>query len=100
MFFTTNPTGNFGTSDAVTVLDTDSDPIAGNVSAATSYNFTFDYDGNVQGGRTPETDAAVTVVAIGLQNAQYVLAEGTIGRTTNNVITLVSALERNYDNPV
>lgn len=100
MFFTNNPAGDFGTTDAVQVQDADSVPIGGNVGGLTSVSFTFDYDGNVQGGRTAETNAAVTVVAIGLNNAQYVLAEGTIARSTANSVTLVSALERNYDNPL
>lgn len=100
MFFTTNPAGNFGTSDAVTVNDNSGSPIAGTVSGGSSVSFDFDYDGNVQGGRTAGTDAAVTVVAIGLDTAQYVVATGTITRTTGITISLVSALERNYANPV
>lgn len=100
MFFTTNPGGDFGTSAAILVDDADGIPISGDVSTASSVSFTFDYDGNIQGGRTPETNANVTVVAIGLENAQYVLATGTIARSTANSITLVSPLERNYSNPV
>lgn len=99
MFFTTNPGGDFGTADAILVEDADGIAISGDVAGATSVSFTFDYDGNVQGGRTPETNAGVTVVAIGLENAQYVLASGTIARSTANSITLVSPLERNYSNP-
>jgi hypothetical protein len=60
---------------------------------------TFDYDGNVQGGRTSGTDAAVTVVAIGLQTAQFVKVTSTITRSVDNNISLVSSLERNYRNP-
>ena len=59
---------------------------------------TFDYDGNVQGGRTAGTDAAITAVAIGLSTGQYVSATGTIARSTANSISLVAALERNYEN--
>jgi hypothetical protein len=73
--------------------------IAGNVSGQASINFTFDYDGNVQGGRTAGTNADVTLVAIGLNTAQYVISTGTITRSTANTITAVSALERNYSNP-
>ena len=62
--------------------------------------WTFDYDGNVQGGRTPATDAPVTVVAIGLQTAQYVRTTSTITRATGQTIAMVAALERNYSNPV
>jgi hypothetical protein len=99
MFFTSVPNGNFGTADAITVEDDSGTPIADDISGRTSISFTFDYDGNVQGGRTAGTNANITVVAIGLNNAQYVLANGTIARSTANAITLVSALERNYSNP-
>lgn len=43
---------------------------------------------------------SVTVVAIGLGTAQYVTATGTIARSISNSFSLVSALERNYQNPV
>ena len=61
--------------------------------------FNFDYDGNVQGGRAAATNADVTIVAIGLNTAQYVVATGTITRATGLSFGLVSALERNYSNP-
>lgn len=76
-----------------------SETIAGNVTGA-QVQFTFDYDGNVQGGRTSGADAAVTVVAIGLDKAQYVKATSTIGRSNANSVSLVASLERNYSNPV
>lgn len=98
MFFTTNPTGNFGTSTAVIVQDNSSTDIQGNVSGASSISFDFDYDGNSQGGRTPATDADVTIVAIGLNGAQYVVATGTITRAVGQNFSLVAPLERNYAN--
>ena len=61
--------------------------------------FDFDYDGNTQGGRTPSTDAAVTVVAIGEDDAQYVVAEAVITRASGQNIALVAPQERNYANP-
>jgi len=99
MFFTSVPSGSFGSASAVIVEDNDGIPITGSVSGSSSVAFTFDYDGNKQGGRTSGSDATVTVVAIGLSTAQYVSAESTIERTKTNVITLVSSLERNYENP-
>jgi len=99
LFFTTNPGGDFGSNAAVIVDDASVVDIAGNVSGQATINFTFDYDGNVQGGRTAGTNADVTLVAIGLNTAQYVIATGTITRSTANSITAVSALERNYSNP-
>jgi hypothetical protein len=99
MFFLSVPDGDFGTPEAVTVQDSDSNPIAGNVGGAASISWDFAYDSNSQGGRTPGTDADVVVVAIGLQTAQYVRTDTTITRTTGQNISLVSALERNYSNP-
>lgn len=98
MFFTTNPGGDFGTSSAILVDDNSGADIAGTVGGNTTIAFDFDYDGNVQGGRTAGTDAAVTVVAIGLSGAQYVVAEATITRAVGQNISLVAALERNYQN--
>ena len=97
MYFTTNPAGAFGTANAVLVQDSNLSSIAGGISAAT-IPFSFNYDSNVQGGRTASTDAAVTVVAIGLTTGQYVAATGMISRNTGQSISLTAALERNYAN--
>ncbi len=99
MFFTSVPSGAYGTANAVLVNDNDGNTISGAASAA-SIAYTFDYDNNVQGGRTSGTNAPVTVVAIGLEDAQFVDAVSTIQRTKTNDITLVAALERNYSNPL
>jgi len=99
MFFTTNPGGDFGTSSAILVDNAAGDDIAGNVSGNSSISFDFDYDGNTQGGRTAGTDADVTIVSIGLNTAQYVVATGTITRATGLNFSLVAPLERNYSNP-
>jgi hypothetical protein len=98
LYFTTNPGGDFGTSSAILVDNNAGTDITGSISAA-SISFDFDYDGNNQGGRTPGTDADVTLVAIGLDGAQYVVATGTITRTTGISITATAGLERNYSNP-
>lgn len=89
----------YGTTDALIVEDNDGVPITGNISGQPSTSFTFDYDGNVQGGRTPGTDANVVIVAIGLQTAQFVSINATIGRAVGQQFSLVSNLERNYSNP-
>ena len=99
MFFTSVPSGDYGTVNAVLVQDNFGNTISGAASAA-SIEYTFDYDNNTQGGRASGTDAPVTVVAIGLEDAQFVSATSTIQRTKTNDITLVAALERNYSNPV
>lgn len=94
MFFTSG----FGTGSAILVEDESGTDISGSISGNSSVSFDFDYDGNTQGGRTAGTDANVTVVAIGLDTAQYVAAEGTITRATGQNISLVAPLERNYSN--
>jgi len=98
MFFTSIGASAYGTADAILVENTNNVTISGLASAA-EISWTFDYDGNVQGGRTPATDANVTVVAIGLNTAQFVRTTSTITRATNQTISLVAALERNYSNP-
>ncbi len=99
MFFTTLPgAGNdFGESGALLVQNSAGVDITGSISSA-SIPFSFAYDSNAQGGRTSGTDAAVTVVAIGANTAQYVSTTATIARSTGQNISLVAALERNYQN--
>ena len=118
MFFTNlgneggDVSASFGLPDAVIVQDNDGLNITGSLrvggassGVTSSIAFTFDYDGNVQGGRTPgdgtagSSDAGVTVVAIGLASAAYVTVTSNIERTKANNISLVAALERNYENP-
>lgn len=101
VYFTTLPgAGNdFGESGALLVDDNAAADMTGDVSASPSIQHTFNYDGNVQGGRTAGTDADITAVAIGLTTGQYVKATGTIQRSTSNSVSLVAALERSYQNP-
>ena len=94
MFFSSN----FGSASALLVDDNDGADISGNIGGSATVSWSFDYDGNTQGGRTAGTDAAVTVIAIGLDTAQYVSATATIGRATGQNISLVAPLERNYSN--
>lgn len=100
VYFTTLPgaTNDFGESGAVLVDDASAADMTGVISGSSIIK-TFDYDGNVQGGRTAGTDAAITVVAIGLTTGQYVKATGTIQRSKSNSVALVAPLERNYANP-
>ena len=73
--------------------------IAGAINA-TTVAFDFDYDNNVQGGRTAATDAAVVLVAAGLEAAQVAVAKGlTITRATGLSFSVTAATERNYSNP-
>jgi hypothetical protein len=97
MFFTTLPgAGNdYGESGAVTVDDKDAADIAGTISGA-QMAFTFDYSNNNQGGRTPGTNAAVTVVAGYPGSAKPVVASGTISQSKAISITLTAETDRAY----
>lgn len=97
MFFTTLPgAGNdWWEAGAVTVNDKDGTPITGTISSG-SIAFTFDYDGNVQGGRTAGTDAAVTIVAGRPGYAKPVVATGTISRSKWLSFSLVAEQDRAY----
>ncbi len=88
---------NFGTSSAVLVDDNSAVAISGIVTGDT-IAFDYDYDNDTAGGGAG-IDKDVTVVAIGDDTAQYVIATGTIARTNANSISLAAALERNYSNP-
>jgi hypothetical protein len=97
MYFTTLPgaSNDYGESGAVVVDDGSAIDIAGTVSGA-SIGFTFDYDNNVQGGRTPGLDAAVTVVAGNPGSAKPVVATGTISRSKGITISLTAEVDRGY----
>ena len=100
MVFETLPGGkNYGTANAQTVNDAAGAAIAGQVSGRAGIPFTFAYDSNVQGGRAAAADAAVVVIGSGTSGAKFVLARGTINRSTGQVFALVSEKERSYRNP-
>lgn len=104
VFFTNDDAGDntgrdFGTSTAILAQDDTSTNMSAAVSSASSVTLTYDYDSNVQrGAASAGTDAPITVIGIGLETGQYISATGTIARSTTNTVSLVSALERNYDN--
>jgi hypothetical protein len=99
VFFTTSDDGNFGQSTAELVeTNTTGTFMEGTISGASSVSLSYNYDGNIQrGGGTGGTDANITAVAIGLTKGQYVKATSTIARSKTNSVSLVAALERNYD---
>jgi len=97
-FFTSVPSGDFGSNNAIivddnTATDMDFTTIAGNIQRS------FDYTNNNQGGRTPDTDAAITVVALGDDLAQHILVTTTITKVSAITVAVGPALERNYSNP-
>lgn len=100
IFFTDANGNKFDSPNAIIMEDNSGAQMAGSTLGSSSVVFDFDYDGNVQGGRTPGTDVEYTAVALGLTTGQYVITTGTITRSTANSINFVAALERNYDNPI
>ena len=98
VFFTTSDDGNFGSEGAELVeTNTTGTFMEGTVNGASSVNLSYNYDGNIQrGGGTGGTDANITAVAIGLTKGQYVKATSTIARSKTHSVSLVAALERNY----
>ena len=97
LMFTAPPgAGNdFGEAGAVTVNDASGTPIAGAINAA-SIAFTFDYDGNTQGGYAGGTDRPVTLIGIKPGTGKYVAATGTLTRSKNIVLSLVAEQDRAY----
>jgi hypothetical protein len=106
MFYTSVPSGDYGTANAIIVDDYSSVPISGSITlnpsitAGNDYiDFTYDFDFNTQGGRNKDTAAhnATTIVCIGLETAQFVSTTTlTLARTKTNNVSIVAALERNY----
>jgi hypothetical protein len=86
---------DYGAAGAITVQDASGADIQGTISSE-SILFTFAYDSNTQGGRTAETDAAVTVVAGNAGSAKPVVTTYTITRATGQNITLTAEQDRAY----
>ena len=95
MYFLDTVTGDYGAATAITVNDKDGLPITGTISSG-SVAFTFDYDGNVQGGRTAGTDAQVVLVAGNKGSAKPVVATGTISRAKGISLSCVAETDRAY----
>lgn len=96
---------NSNTADTITV-----DGVFENTSTNQSYaifdkrttavSWTFDYGGSSTRNDGLSGDAPITIVALGLDNAQYVTATGSIGSTAGQNFTVTAPLERNYNDPV
>lgn len=95
MYFLDTATGDYGTATAATVNDKNGSPIQGTITGGT-ISFTFDYDGNTQGGRTAGTPADVVIVAGNKGSAKPVVAQGTITRAKDYVHSLVAEADRAY----
>lgn len=97
LFFTSPPgAGNdYGEAGAITVNNASGVPITGTISAS-SVEFTYDYDGNVQGGFTAGTDRAVTLVGIRPGSAKFVVSTGTLSKSKGIALSLVAEQDRVY----
>lgn len=102
IYFTNDEAGDnigrdYGTSSAIIVQDSYYNNISGHINGRASISFTYDYDGNIQRGLSSAgTNIPITIVAIGLNTAQFVKLEGVMTRAKTNSFSLVSSLERNY----
>ena len=82
--------------DAIIVQDDSPADVTGLTSGGDE-QFSFDFDGNTQGGRTVSTDTYVIARAIGLDGAQFVQSSvATISSGTPLTITLTASNELNY----
>lgn len=97
LLFTAPPgAGNdYGEAGAITVNDAGGTPITGTISSG-SIPFTYDYDGNVQGGFTAGTDRPVTLIGIRPGSGKFVAATGTLTRSKTIVLSLVAETDRAY----
>lgn len=97
MLFTSPPgAGNdYGEAGAITVNDATGTPITGTISSGT-ISFTYDYDGNVQGGYTGGTDRPVTLIGIKPGSGKFVAATGTLTRSKAIGLSLVAEADRVY----
>ena len=98
MFFKDAGGNQIDTAGAIIVQNDAGADITGLVSGQASITFDFDYDGNSQGGRTPQTNAVVVLRIMGLNTTQYVEAEFTITKATGLNFPMTGVLERNYLN--
>lgn len=87
---------DFGESGAITVNNAAGTPITGTISSG-SINFTYDYDGNVQGGYTAGTNRNVVLIGIKPGSGKYVAAEGVLTRSKAISLSLVAEADRAYN---
>lgn len=96
MFDSPPGAGNdYGEAGAITVNDAAGVPITGTISAG-SISFTYDYDGNVQGGFTAATDRDVTLIGIKPGTGKFVVANGQLTRSKAISLSLVAEQDRVY----
>ncbi|MGW8177631.1 MAG: hypothetical protein ACWGQW_02380 [bacterium] len=98
MYFKDANGNQWDTNNAILVENGDGEIISGEVTQS-EITFTFDYTNNTQGGRSGGTDADVVVVAMGLEQAEWVYGEFKITQATGLSFPVNAPDERNYTNP-
>lgn len=88
----------FESPGAIVVNDNSGTPMDGQVDSA-AIGWDFDYTNNAQGGRTPNTDAACTIVALALDGATWTSAAFTITAASGINVPVNPQDELNYVNP-
>lgn len=96
MYMSPPGAGNdYGEAGAITVNDASGNPITGAITAGT-ISFTYDYDGNTQGGFAAGTDREVVLVGIRPGSGKFVVATGTLTRSKAIAFSLVAEVDRVY----
>jgi hypothetical protein len=96
LYFASTPSGDYATTNAVTVNDALGNAVRGTISGS-SVSFSFDYNGNSQGGRTPATNASVVLVCGNSGSAKVTVVTGTITNATTVVISAISSADPGYE---
>ena len=96
MFSAPPGAGNdYGEAGAITVNDATGTPITGTITSGT-IGFTYDYDGNTQGGYVGGTDRPVTLIGIKPGTGKFAAATGTLSRSKGISLSLVAESDRVY----
>jgi len=88
----------FESPNSVIVNDNSGTPLTNQIIAA-AIAWDFDYTNNNQGGRIPNTNAPIHVVAQALDGAEWVEATHTITAAVGQNVAINAGDERNYENP-
>jgi len=96
MYFDEAGSGNvFDSANAIIVNDNGGSPITGTINQA-NITFDFDYTNNVQGGRTPDENASVWIVALDLLYAEWTATQFLITKVTGLTFNVNAPDERVY----
>jgi len=96
MFSAPPGAGNdYGEAGAITVNDASGTPITGTISSG-AIDFTYDFDGNVQGGYAGGTERPVTLIGIKPGTGKFAAATGTLTRSKGISLSLVAEQDRVY----